>query len=88
MNTVKTLTEIGLQDSHRPVPGTSSTHAAHHPRGVRAHDATFDLSAENTRLKEEVARLRRENDDLRASADLWIQCYEAACRRCRDGRRS
>ena len=84
MNTVKTITDVDLDDSRRPVSGTSSTHAGHHYRAVRAHDPTFELSVENARLREEIARLRHENDDLRASADLWIRCYEAACQRCRD----
>ena len=33
---------------------------------------------ENRALKEEVARLRQENEDLRTSAGWWIFLYESA----------
>jgi hypothetical protein len=34
------------------------------------------LSGESVRLSTELARLKDENDDLRASAELWIWLYE------------
>jgi hypothetical protein len=34
------------------------------------------LAEESVRLNTEIARLTSENDDLRASAELWIWLYE------------
>jgi hypothetical protein len=34
------------------------------------------LAGESVRLSTEVARLRDENEDLRASAELWIWLYQ------------
>lgn len=34
------------------------------------------LAGESVRLSTELARLRDENEDLRASAELWIWLYE------------
>lgn len=39
------------------------------------------LARENIRLLEENDRLRRENQDLAASAEIWIRLYEAALAR-------
>lgn len=42
-------------------------------------DSHFSLTlAENRALKEEVARLRQENEDLCAAAGWWIFLYESA----------
>jgi regulator of replication initiation timing len=35
-----------------------------------------ELTAIAVQLVEECARLRAENDDLRASAEIWIKMYE------------
>lgn len=35
-----------------------------------------ELTSIAVQLVEECARLRAENDDLRASADIWIRMYE------------
>jgi len=34
------------------------------------------LAGENARLRREIDRLQQENDDLRASAEIWIRMYE------------
>jgi hypothetical protein len=34
------------------------------------------LVAENARLYREIERLKEENGDLRASAEIWIRMYE------------
>ena len=39
------------------------------------------LARENMRLLEENERLRHENADLAASAEIWIRLYEAALAR-------
>lgn len=39
------------------------------------------LARENTRLAEENHRLRTQNADLAASAEIWIKLYEAALAR-------
>jgi hypothetical protein len=42
-------------------------------------DSHFSINlTENRALKEEVARLRQENEDLRAAAGWWIFLYESA----------
>jgi hypothetical protein len=41
----------------------------------------LQLARENIRLLEENERLRRENHDLAASAEIWIRLYEAALAR-------
>lgn len=42
---------------------------------------TLQLSRENARLAEENHRLRAQNADLEASAEIWIKLYEAALAR-------
>jgi hypothetical protein len=42
-------------------------------------DSHFSLAlSENRALKDEVTRLRQENDDLRTAAGWWIFLYESA----------
>lgn len=44
-------------------------------------DRMLQLARENARLSEENAQLRRRSQDLAASAEMWIQLYEAALAR-------
>ena len=87
MSTAKICIGTDLRNSGGPVRATPSTHAARH-EAVGTSDPVLELFAENAQLREELARLHDENGDLRASAALWIRCYEAACERCRDVKRS
>ena len=46
--------------------------------------ALVALDAENTRMAEEIKRLRDENQDLRDSAAIWIRLYERQLDRAND----
>ena len=64
----------------RHEPARMTLHRAHRATGsdelqqlTRRYD---ELTSIAVQLVEECARLRTENDDLRASAEIWIRMYE------------